>query len=137
VLRELGIGLVPYSPLGRGFLTGTAKRAEEYSPEDARSFINPRIQGENFEANQKAAEVVKEVARAKGVTASQVALAWILQKGPDIVPIPGTKRRKYLEENLGAAEVRLTPEEIATLETAFAHIAGARYPALHASFVNR
>ncbi len=137
LLCELGIGLVPYSPLGRGFLTGTAKRAEEYSPDDARRFINPRIQGANFEANMKAADVVKEVAWAKGASPSQVALAWILQKAPYIVPIPGTKRRKYLEENLGAAAVRLTPEEITTLEAAFAHVEGGRYPEQQARFVNR
>jgi len=137
LLRELGIGLVPYSPLGRGFLTGTAKRAEEYEKSDARSFINPRIQGDNYEANMKAAEVVKELARAKENTPAQIALAWILQKGPDIVPIPGTKRRKYLEENLKAADVRLNPEEITRLEAAFSHVAGARYTPQLQAIINR
>src|SRR6185295_7306403 len=98
VLRELGIGLVPFSPLGRGFLTGTAKRAEEYPEGDFRRTNDPRYQGENFDANMRAASAVRDVATRKGVTPGQVALAWLLHKGPDIVPIPGTKRRKYLEE---------------------------------------
>lgn len=137
VLRELGIGLVPFSPLGRGFLTSNAMRAEEYEPGDARCTINPRIQGANFDANLKAAEAVKAVARSKGNTSAQVALAWILHKGEDIVPIPGTKRSAYLEENLKATEVRLSPEEIAQLEGAFEHVAGARYPEQQTAYVNR
>jgi aryl-alcohol dehydrogenase-like predicted oxidoreductase len=123
-LRELGIGLVPYSPLGRGFLTGTAQRAEDY-PEDDYRRNDPRFQGTNFDANAKAAETVRAVASRKGVTAAQLALAWLLHQGPDVVPIPGTKRRTTLEENLAATEVKLTPEELAELELP---VAGARYP---------
>src|SRR6185295_8382240 len=103
VLRELGIGLVPFSPLGRGFLTGEVKRAEEYPEGDFRRG-DPRFQGENFEANVRAARVVRDLAVRKGATPGQVALAWLLHKGDDIVPIPGTKRRRYLEENVAAAE---------------------------------
>lgn len=124
VLRELGIGLVPYSPLGRGFLTGAAKRAEEY-PEDDYRRNDPRFQGANFDANVKAAEAVRDLAERKGVTAAQLALAWLLHQGQDIVPIPGTKRRTTLEENLAAAEVRLTDEEVSALEVP---VSGARYP---------
>ena len=105
-LRELGIGLVPFSPLGRGFLTGEVKRAEEYPEGDFRRG-DPRYQGENFDANMRAAETVREVARSLGVKPGQVAIAWLLHKGPDIVPIPGTKRVKYLEENVAAASISL------------------------------
>ncbi len=104
VLRELGIGLVPFSPLGRGFLTGEVKRAEEYPADDFRH-SDPRYQGENFDANVRAAEAVREVARSLGVKPGQVAIAWLLHKGPDIVPIPGTKRVTYLEENVAAASI--------------------------------
>ncbi|MBX9710542.1 MAG: aldo/keto reductase [Xanthobacteraceae bacterium] len=129
VLRELGIGLVPYSPLGRGFLTGTAKRAEDYPPGDFRATGDPRLQGENFDTNMRVAGLVRDVATAHAATPGQVALAWILQKGDDVVPIPGTKRRKYLEENLGAAALKLTPQDVATLDGALASqgIAGRRY----------
>jgi aryl-alcohol dehydrogenase-like predicted oxidoreductase len=139
VLRELGIGLVPFSPLGRGFLTGTAKRAEEYEETDFRRQGDPRLQGANFDANQKAAEVVQDVALAKGATPAQIALAWILHKGNDIVPIPGTKRRKYLEENLGATSLKLTASEIDSLDTALApgKVAGPRYTQEMAALVNR
>src|SRR5918998_2199466 len=106
VLRELCIGLVAFSPLGRGFLTGTAKRAEDYPEGDYRRG-DPRFQGENFDANVRAAAVVQEVARRRQATPSQVALAWLLHKGDDIVPIPGTKRRRYLEENAAAASLGL------------------------------
>src|SRR5215218_6865503 len=99
LLRELGIGLVPFAPLGRGFLTGAVKRAEEYPEGDFRRG-DPRYQGENFDANVRAASAVRDVATRKGATPGQVALAWLLHRGPDIVPIPGTKRRKYLEENV-------------------------------------
>jgi aryl-alcohol dehydrogenase-like predicted oxidoreductase len=110
VLRELGIGLVPFSPLGRGFLTGTAKRAEDYPEGDYRRTSDPRIQGENFDANLRLAARVREIAEGLGATASQVALAWLLARGDDIVPIPGTKRRTFLAENLAAAELELTEE---------------------------
>src|SRR5688500_17314137 len=111
VLRELGIGLVPFSPLGRGFLTGTAKRAEDYPEGDYRRG-DPRFQGANFDANMRAASVVHELARRKTATPAQVALAWLLHRGDDIVPIPGTKRRRYLEENAGAASLTLGSEAI-------------------------
>lgn len=139
LLRKLGIGLVPFSPLGRGFLTGTARRAEEYPPGDFRSHGDPRLQGENFDANVRAAAFAHELARRKGVTSGQLALAWLLHKGADIVPIPGTKRRKYLEENVGAASVRLSPAEMAALDRALPPgiARGPRYaPAAHA-LVNR
>jgi aryl-alcohol dehydrogenase-like predicted oxidoreductase len=126
VLRELGIGLVPFSPLGRGFLAGTAKRAEEYPPTDFRS-QDPRMQGANFDANMKAAQTVRELAAARGLAPGQVALAWVLQQGDDIVPIPGTRRRANLEQNAAAADVVLSAAEIATLEGALKHIAGLRY----------
>ena len=111
-LRELGIGFVPYSPLGRGFLTGTAKRAEELPADDWRAANDPRIQGSNFDTNVKLADFVKALANERSVTPGQIALAWLLAQGDDLVPIPGTKRRKYLEENLGAASIRLTQAEL-------------------------
>jgi aryl-alcohol dehydrogenase-like predicted oxidoreductase len=128
LLRELGIGLVPFSPLGRGFLTGTAKRAEEYPEGDFRRG-DPRYQGDNFDANMRAASAVHEIAAKKDATAAQIALAWLLHKGDDLVPIPGTKRRRYLEENVGAAAVELGPSEMAQLDAALApeHVAGPRY----------
>src|SRR3989449_5477740 len=104
LLRELGIGLVPFAPLGRGFLTGSVKRAEEYPEGDYRRG-DPRYQRENFTANMRAASAVRELGARKGVTAGQIALAWLLHKGQDIVPIPGSKRRQHLEENAGAAAV--------------------------------
>jgi aryl-alcohol dehydrogenase-like predicted oxidoreductase len=138
LLREFGIGLVPFAPLGRGFLTGTAKRADEYPAGDYRR-NDPRYQPEHFAANVAAASVVQDVAHAIGATSSQVALAWVLSKGDDIVPIPGTKRRTYLEENVGAADVRLTAEQIATLDTALASdkIAGPRYTEKQAKLIDR
>ena len=128
LLRELGIGLVPFAPLGRGFLTGAVKRAEDYPDGDFRRG-DPRYQGENFDANTRAAVAVRELGARKGVSAGQIALAWLLHKGPDIVPIPGTKRRRYLEENVGAAQVSLTAEEIEGLDAALApeKVAGPRY----------
>jgi aryl-alcohol dehydrogenase-like predicted oxidoreductase len=128
LLRELGIGLVPFAPLGRGFLTGDVRRAEEYPEGDYRRG-DPRYQGANFDANARAALAVRELATRKGVTAAQIALAWVLQKGDDFVPIPGTKRRRYLEENVAAAEIRLTLDEMSALEAALApeKISGPRY----------
>ncbi len=127
-LRELGIGLVPFSPLGRGFLTGMVKRAEEYPPTDWRH-NDPRFKGENFEANRKVFSTVREIAGQKGVSTSQIALAWLLHKGPDIVPIPGTTRQSHLEDNFAAAGVGLSPDEMAQLDSALAPemIAGERY----------
>lgn len=128
VLRELGIGFVPFSPLGRGFLTGTAQRAESYAEGDYRRG-EPRLQGANFDANQRLADAVGAVARNKGVTPGQLALAWLLHQGDDIVPIPGTKRRTYLDENLGAVAIRLGPEDMAALAAAVppGAAAGPRY----------
>jgi aryl-alcohol dehydrogenase-like predicted oxidoreductase len=138
LLRELGIGLVAFSPLGRGFLTGTAKRAEDYPEGDYRRG-DPRFQGANFDANMRAASVVEDLARRKGATPSQVALAWLLHKGGDIVPIPGTKRRRYLEENLAAAPLALTREEIAELDRTLAPeaVAGPRYNERMMAFIDR
>ena len=138
LLRELGIGVVPFAPLGRGFLTGIVKRAEEYPEGDFRRG-DPRYQGENFDANTRAASVVRTVAAKKGVTAGQIALAWLLHQGPDVVPIPGTKRRTYLEENVAAAGVRLTPDEMATLDTALApeNVSGPRYGGKQMAMVDR
>jgi aryl-alcohol dehydrogenase-like predicted oxidoreductase len=128
LLRELGIGLVPFSPLGRGFLTGTAKRAEEYPQDDFRRG-DPRYQGENFDANMRAASAVHQLAAQKGATSGQIALAWLLHKGDDVVPIPGTKRRQYLEENVGAAAIELSQAEMARLDAALSpeNVAGPRY----------
>src|SRR5262245_3448786 len=128
VLRELRIGLVPFCPLGRGFLTGEGKRAEEYPAGDFRR-TDPRYQGDNYDANLKAARIVHEVAIIKQATPEQVALAWLLHKGEDIVPIPGTKRRSYLEENVAAATVQLDPAQIKILDEALAigKVAGQRY----------
>jgi aryl-alcohol dehydrogenase-like predicted oxidoreductase len=129
LLRELGIGLVPFSPLGRGFLTGDVRRAEDY-PEDDFRRNDPRYQGANYDANVAAAQTVRDIAAAHGAKPGQIALAWLLAKGPDIVPIPGTKRRTYLEENVGAAAITLSAAQIAALDDALApsKIAGPRYP---------
>ncbi|GCE20878.1 aldo/keto reductase [Dictyobacter kobayashii] len=129
VLRELGIGLVPFCPLGRGFLTGAVKRAEEYPEGDTRH-IDPRYQGENYDANAQAAKAVFEIATAKNIPPGQVALAWILQKGDFMVPIPGTKRQTYLEENVAAATVHLDPSEMKVLDDALVpeKVSGQRYP---------
>jgi aryl-alcohol dehydrogenase-like predicted oxidoreductase len=127
-LRELGIGLVPFSPLGRGFLAGEVKRAEEYPADDFRRG-DPRYQGANYDANIAAAGTVREIAAAKTVKPGQIALAWLLHKGDDIVPIPGTKRRTYLEENIAAAAIRLNADEMRQLDEALApeKISGQRY----------
>jgi aryl-alcohol dehydrogenase-like predicted oxidoreductase len=127
-LRELNIGLVPFAPLGRGFLTGAVKRAEEYPQDDYRRG-DPRYQGENFDANVRSASVVQKIAKEIGATPAQVALAWLLAKGEDVVPIPGTKRRSYLEENVAAAGVKLGAAHTTQLEEAMraGNIAGPRY----------
>ena len=128
VLRELAIGLVPFCPLGRGFLTGEVKRAEEYPEGDFRR-IDPRYQRENYDANVKAARIVGEIAAAKHAKTGQTALAWLLRKGDDIVPIPGTKRRKYLEENVAAESVQLDLAQMKMLDDALApgKVSGRRY----------
>lgn len=139
VLRELGIGLVPFSPLGRGFLAGVAQRAEDFAEGDFRRHNDPRIQGTNFDANLNAAQAVVAFARKRNLTPAQAALAWLLHKGPDIVPIPGTKRRKYLEENLAAAGVKWTPAEVEELDAVLAPgtVAGPRYTQAMMAQVNR
>jgi aryl-alcohol dehydrogenase-like predicted oxidoreductase len=129
MLKELGIGLVPFSPLGRGFLTGTVKRAEEYPANDSRH-TDPRYIGANYDANLRAVTIVQEIARAKGATPAQVAIAWVLAKGDNIVPIPGTKRVKILEENAGAVDVALSAADMAKLDGAMpkGETKGDRYP---------
>jgi aryl-alcohol dehydrogenase-like predicted oxidoreductase len=137
-LRELGIGLVPFAPLGRGFLTGAARRAEEYPESDFRR-RDPRFQGANFDANVRAADAVRALAARKGATAGQLALAWLLHRGDDVVPIPGTKRRSYLEENVGAAAIALSAAEVAALDAALGPgaVAGPRYDAERMQTVDR
>jgi aryl-alcohol dehydrogenase-like predicted oxidoreductase len=127
--RELGVGFMAYSPLGRGFLTGELQRFDDFAPDDYRRF-SPRFQGANFQKNLDLVAQVKVMAEARACTPSQLALAWLLAKQPHVVPIPGTKRRRYLEDNVGAAALRLTPAEIAKLDTAFplGAAAGERYP---------
>lgn len=139
LLAELGIGLVPFSPLGRGFLTGTAKRAEDYPAGDFRSTGDPRLQGANFDANQRIADLVREIAAPYGATPGQVALAWLLQKGNGIVPIPGTKRRSYLEENLAADDLMLSQDDVARLDGALATlgVSGERYGEKALTMVDR
>lgn len=138
LLRELGIGLVAFSPLGRGFLTGTARRAEDYPEGDYRR-DDPRFQGSNYDANARAAAIVAALARRRGATPAQIALAWLLAKGEHVVPIPGTKRRRYLEENLEAASLALGPEENAELDRALTPgvVAGPRYNERMMSFIDR
>jgi aryl-alcohol dehydrogenase-like predicted oxidoreductase len=126
LLRQLGIGLVAFAPLGRGFLTGTVHRAESFPEGDFRR-NDPRLQGKNFDENARIASIVQEIAKRKGATPGQIALAWLLSRGEDIVPIPGTKRRKYLEENVRAAQVVLTAAELAQLDEALPATAGPRY----------
>jgi aryl-alcohol dehydrogenase-like predicted oxidoreductase len=128
-LRELGIGFVPYSPLGRGFLTGAITKPADLEGTDARAQRFPRFAGAAFDRNLRLVEEVKALAARKGVTASQLALAWVLAKGDDVVPIPGTKRRKYLDENAAAAAITLTADEVAELEAAVPpqEVAGGRY----------
>src|SRR4029078_12232197 len=138
LLRELGIGIVPFAPLGRGFLTGAVRRAEEYPEGDFRRG-DPRYQGENFDANMNAARAVRDLASRKGLTPAQIALAWLLQRGDDIVPIPGTKQRKYVEENVAAADATLSREHVGTLDRALApdRISGPRYAPAQQAQVDR
>jgi aryl-alcohol dehydrogenase-like predicted oxidoreductase len=128
-VRELGIGFVAYSPLGRGLLSGAIRSLEDLAEDDYRR-RNPRFQGANFQRNLDLADAVRAIADEKGVMPSQLALAWVLSRGDDVVPIPGTKRRQYLEENAGAADVQLTSEELQRIESAFPKgaTAGDRYP---------
>ncbi len=138
LLRDLGIGLTPFSPLGRGFLTGAVQRAEDYPEGDYRR-NDPRYRGENFDRNVAAAAKVESIARTKGVKPGQIALAWLLAKGDDIAPIPGTKRRSYLEENVAAAAIRLSAAEVAELDAALppGSIAGPRYTEAQMAMVDR
>ncbi len=136
--RELGIGFVPYSPLGRGLLTGQVPRAEELSEGDFRRNY-PRFQGENFDRNQALVAAIRSLADRKGCTAGQIALAWLLHQGDDIVPIPGTKRRTYLRENVAAVDVELSPEDLAWIEQQVpsGSAAGDRYPAAAMRLIDR
>ena len=136
--RELGIGFVPYSPLGRGFLTGQLKRFEDFEPDDSRR-QGPRFQGENFQRNLDLVERVGKIAREKRCTPAQLALAWVLAQGADIVPIPGTKRRKYLQENIGALHVDLSHEDLARIDEIAPKdsFAGARYAEAAMKLVGR
>jgi aryl-alcohol dehydrogenase-like predicted oxidoreductase len=136
--RELNIGFVPYSPLGRGFLTGEIKKFEDLEADDWRR-TNPRFQGENFDKNLKLVEKLEEIAKEKDVTASQLALAWVLAQGEDVVPIPGTKRVKYMEQNAAAAEIVLSAEDLRRIEEVFPTdaAAGLRYPEAMMASVNR
>ena len=138
LLRELGIGLVAYSPLGRGFLTGQIKKFDNLAPDDFRRF-SPRFQPENFDKNLELVARINEIAKQKGCTPGQLALAWVLAQGKDIVPIPGTKRRKYLEENVGALDVKLTAEDLKRIDQVAPKGAasGGRYPAALMSSLNR
>ncbi len=135
--RELGIGFVAYSPLGRGFLTGQFQRFEDFAADDYRR-NSPRFQGENFQKNLDLVRRVEEIAREKGCKPSQLALAWVLAQGNDVVPIPGTKRRKYLEENVGAVEVKLSKDDLRRIEEVFPAdaAAGERYPEHMLALVN-
>jgi hypothetical protein len=136
--RELGIGFVPFSPLGRGFLTGQIKRFEDLPKDDYRR-TSPRFQGENFRCNLDLVGRVSEIAREKRCTSAQLALAWVLAQGQDIVPIPGTKRRKYLQENVGAIDVDLTSQDLARIDeiTPKGTFAGLRYLEAAMAMVNR
>jgi len=138
-VRELGIGFVSYSPLGRGFLTGTINKPGDLGSTDSRTTRFPRFSGEALEKNQVLVERVRAIAARKGATLGQLALAWVMSKGEDVVPIPGTKRRKYLEENASAVEVRLSPDEVAELERAVPgeEVAGERYGAMHMKAIDR
>ena len=127
VVQELGIGFVAYSPLGRGFLTGAYRRPEDFPEGDSRSERYPRFSRENFEHNLALVANVEQLARAKGCTPGQVALAWVLARDPHIVPIPGTKRRRYLEENVAAVDVELTEDDLVWLDEHVEHPAGDRY----------
>jgi aryl-alcohol dehydrogenase-like predicted oxidoreductase len=138
VCRELGIGFVPYSPLGRGFLTGQIKSFDDLAPDDYRRHA-PRFQGENFQKNLELVARIEEIAAEKHCTPAQLALAWVLAQGPEIVPIPGTKRRKYLEENVAALEVEITTADLKRIDEIAPKgvAAGTRYPEAGMAAVNR
>ena len=138
-VRELGIGFVPYSPLGRGFLTGAISKPSDFGNNDFRTQRYPRLAGDAFDKNQVLVERVRAIAARRGVKAGQLALAWVLAKGNDLVPIPGTKRRTYLEENAAAAEIKLTPSDVAELEAAVPldEVVGDRYTAASLQTIDR
>ncbi|WP_147463182.1 aldo/keto reductase, partial [Pseudomonas savastanoi] len=138
VLRRLGIGLVSFCPLGRGFLTGTVERAEHYPPSDFRA-QDPRLQGDNYDNNMSITKEIRTLATLQGMSPSQLAISWILAQGDDIVPIPGTKRRKYLEENCTAASVQLSPQTLHALDkiTSDLPASGPRYNERMMAFVDR
>jgi aryl-alcohol dehydrogenase-like predicted oxidoreductase len=125
--RELGIGIVPFSPLGRGFLTGAVTSTADLPADDMRRNM-PRFQDGNFDSNLAIVTELRKLAEEKGLTAGQLALAWVQSRGEDVVPIPGTKRRTYLEQNVAATEIVLTADDLARIEAATAGVAGARYP---------
>ena len=135
--RELGVGFVAYSPLGRGFLTGHIKSVEDLAPDDRRRAF-PRFQPENLGHNQALVARIGELAEEKSAKPSQIALAWVLSRGPDVIPIPGTKRRAYLEENVAAVDLKLTRQELTRLDSAIqpSGIVGARYPEAAMRHVN-
>jgi aryl-alcohol dehydrogenase-like predicted oxidoreductase len=136
--RAHGVGFVPYSPLGRGFLTGQIKRFEDFAPDDFRRH-SPRFQGENFAKNLELVERVSQLAQQKGCTPGQLALAWVMAQGDDIVPIPGTRHPKRLEENVGAAAVQLTPDDLKAIDAIVPRgaAAGLRYPEAGMRSVNQ
>jgi len=138
-VRELGIGFVPYSPLGRGFLTGAISKPSDFGNNDFRTQRYPRLAGDAFDKNQILVERVRAIAARRGVKAGQLALAWVLAKGNDLVPIPGTKRRIYLEENAAAAEIKLKPSDVAELEAAVPmdEVVGDRYTAASLQTIDR
>ena len=133
--RELGVGFVAYSPLGRGFLSGRFKSPDELDEDDFRR-SGPRFQGESLQANLRLVAKVEEIATEKGCTPGQLALAWVLARGEDVVPIPGTKRRQYLEENLGAADIELTEDDLRRIDAELPEPAGDRYDAAGMSTIN-
>jgi aryl-alcohol dehydrogenase-like predicted oxidoreductase len=135
----LGIGFVPYSPLGRGFLTGAITKSSDLGANDFRTQRYPRFAGEAFDKNQILVDRVRAIADRRGVKPGQLALAWVLAKGEDLIPIPGTKHRKYLEENAAAVDIYLTPGEVAELEAAFPQdeIVGERYAAANLKAIDR
>ena len=136
-IRELGIGLVAYSPLGRGFLTGRFKTVDDFEPNDYRKF-SPRFQGDNFAKNLQLVEKVKELASKRGITPGQLALAWVMAQGNDIVPIPGTTKAKHLDENVSAAEINLLTDELAQIDSIMpkGSVSGLRYPESMMKLVN-
>lgn len=136
LLRELGISLVPFCPLGRGFLTGTTKRSDDYPENDFRRG-DPRMQGKNYETNRKIVSIVQSIAQRNRSTSAQIALAWLLQKEDDIVPISGTKRRRYLEENIGSAKLKLSNADIQELDNTLPEVSGNRYNEQHMAYIDR